>query len=132
MNCAGCLAFFHSYNSILEYFEQDSDNNPVSKYCHKKARIPKEMTNVACFLMMALLLLLRIGKPLSFPISNQIANIHAQSCRTGFSLNLASKKILFVTIGESYLRDVKGSGSSEKRKRKEHLEKRGSNTARKM
>ncbi|CAM2096228.1 unnamed protein product [Caretta caretta] len=30
------LAIIHNYNPLLEYFEQDKDTDPVSKYCHKK------------------------------------------------------------------------------------------------
>ncbi|CAM2101000.1 unnamed protein product [Caretta caretta] len=29
-------AIIHNYNPLLEYFEQDKDTDPVSKYCHKK------------------------------------------------------------------------------------------------
>ncbi|XP_039399576.1 protein ZBED8-like [Mauremys reevesii] len=29
-------AIIHNYNPLLEYFEQEKDTDPVSKYCHKK------------------------------------------------------------------------------------------------
>ncbi|CAM2107057.1 unnamed protein product [Caretta caretta] len=42
VKCAGYLGTLHfeaiirNYNPLLEYFEQDKNTDPISKYCHKK------------------------------------------------------------------------------------------------